>query len=521
MFDMLPPVPAPVTAEWISAAVRRLQRDGFTDEGLDDAARIEQIGLLETLKAVASAVQARRTTDFAVSREAALTRLTAPSSAPSSAAAAAQVGARLDRARRDVGAQIGLARRVSPRIGIRLVGLAKVLTTEMPATMGALRGGRIDEYQATLVAAETAALSLEHRRLVDDELADRFGSMTPAQARGAAARIGYRLDPEQAVRRSRKAYGDRCVTLRPAPDTMTYLTALLPVASGVAAYAALTRHAASATATGDPRSKGALMADEFLARILTTAADVVRPAREAPPSGHPVRARTPGISTTAADPGEVEYLTDGLPAVPAGVSIEIQLVMTDRALFDGDSEPATLTGYGPIPAAVARHLVRGADATTTTWVRRLYADSDTGRLTDADTRRRLFSHAARQFLVARDQVCRTPWCGAPIQHADHTRPHAQGGPTEPDNGAGLCAGCNQTKEGPGWTSTTDCDGSIITITPTGQRHRSHPPDPPRSEPWNAQRWDAQPWNPESNETEQRRRSLARLEILGKRRPRAA
>jgi hypothetical protein len=79
--------------------------------------------------------------------------------------------------------------------------------------------------------------------------------MTPRQARGAAAGIGYRLDPEQAVRRHRKAVADRCVTLRPAPDTMTYLTALLPAVDGVAAYAALTRHALAvagqATARGD------------------------------------------------------------------------------------------------------------------------------------------------------------------------------------------------------------------------------------------------------------------------------
>ena len=33
------------------------------------------------------------------------------------------------------------------------------------------------------------------------------------------------------------------MTLRPAPDTMTLLTGFLPVAHGVAAYAALTRAA--------------------------------------------------------------------------------------------------------------------------------------------------------------------------------------------------------------------------------------------------------------------------------------
>lgn len=504
-FDAISTAGSPVTAAWISAVVGRLREDGFRDDGLDDAARIEQISLLETLKSVASAVQARRTADFAASREAELAHL----SARSSAAGAGYAASRVDRARRDVGAQIGLARRVSPRIGSRMVGVAKALTAEMPATIGALRSGRIDEYQAMLVVAETTTLSLAHRQAVDAELAGRLGQLTPRQARGAAAAIGYRLDPEQAVRRARRSYGDRCVTLRPAPDTMTYLTALLPAVSGVAVHAALTHFAASATATGDSRSRGALMADRLLSLVVGGSDRASLPGASAgtdtsgrigdPASIESVSGTSDLVNTTDA----VEYLTDGLPGVPPGVSVEIQLVMTDRTLLDGDDEPATLTGYGPIPAAMARHLVRSADPHAGVWLRRLFADSETGRLTDADSRRRLFGHAERQFFVARDQVCRTPWCGAPIRHADHTRPHSRGGPTELINGAGLCAGCNLTKEGPGWERLPDADGSIVIVTPTGHRHRSRPPDPPRSAPW----------DDEPTEAELRQRTLRRLEVL--------
>jgi hypothetical protein len=443
-----PPGSAVSTAELV-AMVDRLRDAGC--EAHDDAQRITLIELLETAKNVACAVQAQLTADFAASREEQL--------------AQASTESVRERASRDIGAQIGLARRVSPRIGTRLVGLAKVLTAEMPHLNGALRQGIVDEYRALLVVAETATLTLEHRQTVDAELAQRYGTLTPRQARGAAAAIGYRLDPGQAVRRHRKAWADRCVTLRPAPDTMTYLTALLPAVDGVAAYAALTRYAASATAHGDPRGKGALMADEFRDRLLQPVA-------------------TDSVAETACEPSDVEHLTDGLPGVPAGVTIEIQLVMTDRTLFDGDQEPATLTGYGPIPAPLARHLARTGEAHTTTWVRRLYTDAGTGHLTRADPRRRLFSPIDRQFLIARDQVCRTPWCGAPIRQADHTTPYAAGGLTDTANGAGLCAACNQTKEQPGWTSTPRPDGDIFVTTPTGHRYRSRPPDPPRSEPWN-------------------------------------
>lgn len=434
--------------------VRQLREEGVgehtgMDTGMDaDAGLIDAISLLETLKSVASAVQARLTARFAASREVQLARL-----------GTADVR---DRARRDIGAQIGLARRVSPRIGSRQVGLAKVLTTEMPHLMTALTQGLIDEYQATVVVAETTTLSREHRRQVDAELAARYGTLTPMEARGAAASIGYRLDPEQAVRRHRRAYGERRVSLRPAPDSMTYLTALLPMVEGVAVYTALNQHAAAGIAAGDVRGRGALMADELFARL-------IRPSRH---SG--VQRETAGAT------GDV---ADGLPGAPAGVHVEIHLVMTDRALFDGDMEPAVIPGHGPIPAPLARHLISGADPTTRTWVRRMYTDPHSGQLTGSDSRRRLFTHAARQFLVARDQVCRTPWCSAPIRHADHVRPHAADGPTSITNGAGLCAACNQTKELPGWTSETADDGSILVRTPTGHRYLSRPPDPPRSAPW--------------------------------------
>ena len=81
-------------------------------------------------------------------------------------------------------------------------------------------------------------------------------------------RLSYRLDPESVVARRRRAESQRFVSLRPAPDTMTYLTALLPVADGVAAYAALTGAANAARSDGDPRSRGQVMADLLVTRVL-------------------------------------------------------------------------------------------------------------------------------------------------------------------------------------------------------------------------------------------------------------
>jgi len=91
-----------------------------------------------------------------------------------------------------------------------------------------------------------------------------------------------------------------------------------------------------------------------------------------------------------------------------------------------------------------------------------------------DSTRRLFPTALRRFLITRDGTCRTPWCDAPIAHADHVTPHAEGGPTSAANGQGLCVRCNLVKEEPGWTSHVLHPG-LPDTTPTqdGQSHRPH------------------------------------------------
>jgi hypothetical protein len=54
-------------------------------------------------------------------------------------------------------------------------------------------------------------------------------------------------------------------------------------------------------------------------------------------------------------------LVERITGTPGGITgIEIQLVMTDRTLLHGDSEPARLPGYCIVPASWARAAVRYA-----------------------------------------------------------------------------------------------------------------------------------------------------------------
>ncbi|TLM81866.1 HNH endonuclease, partial [Pseudarthrobacter sp. NamE5] len=179
--------------------------------------------------------------------------------------------------------------------------------------------------------------------------------------------------------------------------------------------------------------------------------------------------------------------------------VEVQLVMTDRTLFQGDSEPARLTGYGIVPAQWARTAVlegppaaEGATKTNgsaadpgnsgdlTTWLRRLYTAPGTGELLAMDSKARLFPPGLRRFLQIRDDTCRTPYCDAPIRHHDHIIPWHNDGPTTAANGQGLCEACNHTKEVPGWQALP-VPGARHTVqlqTPTGHTYRSTAPPLP-------------------------------------------
>ena len=109
-----------------------------------DVERIDRIRELERVKSACAAAQAVLTVAFVESQTAGL----------------CTKRARDERTRRSVSGQVALARRESPFRGGRHVGLAKVLTTEMPNVFAALRSGVISEWRATLVVRETACLEV-------------------------------------------------------------------------------------------------------------------------------------------------------------------------------------------------------------------------------------------------------------------------------------------------------------------------------------------------------------------------
>ncbi|WP_182618505.1 HNH endonuclease [Promicromonospora sukumoe] len=395
---------------------------------------VDLLGELEAVKNAVTATQARLTValDQAARGE------------------EAWLSIRAERRGRGVPNQVGGALRVSPHAGAGFVSTSRVWVTQMPHTFAALEAGVLSAWRATLLVRETSHLSLEHRALIDEEICgpahlDELARMGTRRLIARIKELAAKLDVHACVKRNAKAVSERRVSVRPAPDLMVYLTALVPMAQGVQAYAQLKATAESAKATGDERGVGQIMADTLIERA------------------------------TAREPGHAN-----------DVPVTINLLVSDQTLLADGNEPAVVVegapaGAGVIPAPVARNLAAHAIDTDTAWLRSIYVNPH-GRLLATTSTSRFHPQGLAALLRAREQgICATTWCDAPIRHTDHITPHADGGPTSLDNGQGLCARCNHAKQAPGWRQkTTQLDGrhAVETVMPTGHTYVSVSPTPP-------------------------------------------
>ena len=189
-------------------------------------------------------------------------------------------------------------------------------------------------------------------------------------------------------------------------------------------------------AAGDQRSRGQIMADTLVRRILS--------------------------------PGE------GDRSVP----LRINVVVPDSVLLGDDNGFGWVEHYGPVPGDLLREwIAANAEQGVDQWVRRLYATPATGELVAMDSKSRRFEGALADYLRLRDRRCRTRWCGAPVRHLDHAKAHVDAGPTSAANGQGLCEYCNYAKDALGWSARPRPGPrhTIETVTPTGHRYLSTAP----------------------------------------------
>ena len=402
-----------------------LPTDPIADGGV---ALVDQIALLECLRGAVAAAQHTAMVSFARSQvEVQAAQIAAGQLDPRSLG-------------RGIGDQIGLAAHVSPHVGSRRLGVAQTLHADLPSVRALLVAGRISEQLAEHVVAQTSHLQPEQRRLVDKKLADAdLENPGRREAEATVKKTAYEVDRAGYVNRGRTARKDRRVTLRPAPDTMSVLSGLLPVEQGVACIAALRKHADSLIATGaaGDRTRDQVITDTLVERVTGQA-----------------------------------HAHD--------VNVELEIVIPIDALTDPDSDTAAsgeLVGYGPLPADIVHEILNTTGGKK--WWRRLFAHPKSGCIVGGESRQRFFDGLLAKLIDLRDHGrCREPYCGAPSRHHDHVQPARDDGPTSFGGGRATCVRSNQVKEMPGWRHDVIHDGlgdqphTVQTTTPTGHTYTS-------------------------------------------------
>ena len=149
--------------EWLSA---------IDVDRLSDRERLDLVADLERVKHTAAATQTRATHALRRSREA---------SRPQDAV-------------RSIGSEVALARRQSPTLGDRFVGVARALVDEMPFTMQALDAGVCSERHAEVMVQATSILTVEHRAEVDRRVGPLLGRLGVRGAERAGRRVAQELD---------------------------------------------------------------------------------------------------------------------------------------------------------------------------------------------------------------------------------------------------------------------------------------------------------------------------------------
>ncbi|WP_431188598.1 DUF222 domain-containing protein [Arthrobacter crystallopoietes] len=160
----------------------------------------------------------------------------------------------------------------------------------------------------------------------------------------------------------------------------------------------------------------------------------------------------------------------------AGIRPEIALTVPVFTLMGLDEEPATLDGYGPIPADAARTLCEGAAS-----FYRILTHPETGTtLSYGKTVYRPPADLARA-VRHRDTTCTGPGCLVPAKDCDldHTIDyHANGGHGRTDyaNLGPRCRSDHRLKSLAGWKVTQTRPGEFTTTTPGNQTYTTTPGD---------------------------------------------
>jgi Domain of unknown function (DUF222) len=344
---------------------------------------------------------------------------------------------------RSAGCEVALALKLAPATGEDRVATARRLVEDFPATLDALRAGDIDYRRAKLITEVADRVDLEVAHRVEARVLPKAGQRTLGQHRRAVERAILAVDPARAEQRLARAAAGRRVALYPLEDGMGQLIAEL-TADGLAAVRAVLDAAASALkqTPGEARSMDQLRADALVEMASLSLA-----------SGW-----LGGVA------GRGVRLATGQGRRP-----HIHVTVPYSTLIGLDEQPGELTGYGPIPASIARRIAAGG-----VW-RRLLTDPASGALLDYGRTTYQPPADLRDHVITRDRTCILPVCSQPAHRCqlDHTVRYPDG-PTAVTNLGPPCGPHHDLKTRLHWKLDQPEPGRFVWTTPAGKTYLREP-----------------------------------------------
>ena len=333
---------------------------------------------------------------------------------------------RLDLTERAVTDEIALGLGCTRWLADRLVATSLALTNDFPATLDALRAGRLDPRKAEAITLGLAELDDPVLRGRAEALALEIASeVNVPTLRERIRQAVLRVRPVETEEAAAGGRNRRRVVFSPADDDMMELLALMPADDGARVRAALDRAADRARSPGDPRSADRRRLDTIVDAItgLEAVADWPTDAASGARGGHAgaeagVEARADAVPDVASDVGpantaaiEASSVRRGRRRI-SGPRVEVVLTVPLRTVTGDADSPGHLSGYGPVSAAPARQMAWDV-AAEGIW-RCAVVDDQSGTLLGLgiSTVTPAFeaTAASGRHVLTRDQVCGFPGC---------------------------------------------------------------------------------------------------------------
>jgi hypothetical protein len=339
---------------------------------------------------------------------------------------------------------IATALRLAPQTAQNRIDVARTLVGHLPLVCSALATGEISASHATSIAREVADIierkvPLSTIRKIEEIAISHAEFHTPSQVTNKVRATIAKLAPEEFEAQAEEAREDRRVEIYPEKNGMATLIAILPAADAQTVMLAIEKLAR--IRQRDERvhvgETGGLFDLHYIAQLRADALTQLASSYLATSQDEALNHRRP---------------------------VTVNLTIDLNTLLGMDENPGILSGYGAIPASVARELA--ADGK---W-RRFITDPQSGNLLDYGRITYEPPQPLVDFLTARDRVCRFPGCRQPGRNADidHAIPWDSGGSTSAKNMGLLCRRHHRLKTTGEWKLESFADGSCRWTSPAGK-----------------------------------------------------